>query len=669
MTAQTRPTLKGYFNTGGTITESDMTNLIDSFTLTTETPAPLALFNVKDPTYGALGDGVAIDGTAIQAAIDAADAAGGGMVYIPQGTYLIDEILIMQSNVHLIGAGRNLVTIKAIDEYDPAYTSWQGHNMITQTPGETISGVELRGFTLDHNAANWDVANFGTPGLFGKSYTLSFQYDNSDITLRDIGFINPLKYCLHMLGSSKIRIYDVYIRSGTLVGGYAAGFVQQDGLHFDGCQNVWIVNPDIDTYGLGQNSGGDDSIAFLNYSDLAHTDDIHILGGRLKSGQVNIGFYSQDGKVCKNAFVTDVRSVGSVYGAVSIRHYGTGGTHENLHFTRCHFLSDLQYTDSNARGVFQVSAHPTSSSNSVDGLWVQECTFDGTGMFAGTDLVKHYGMNISRSKNVHLRSNRLTNWTGYDGLRFADRVLNFTVQENFLDLSTSANAAIGMNLNSPQSGTVQGNIVAGKAFAGSVGIELVGITTDHAKNIRVGDNTITGFTTHMKETSSGGTGYANSNRFDDNVTTDVSGLVKTLLSVGRQPYMVSLFATSGSITVTNVPAAKTEVLTNIMRAPVDIAANGFTQARLFVARVQTISNASAVMYVEYSTDSGSTFVGALDGSAGPTVSLFTAGLVQGTWVTLSAALQLLDNVIIRCVTLNGDGAADPVFTGVHVLFR
>ncbi len=45
------------------------------------------IFNVQN--FGAKGDGITDDTAAIQSAIDAAAAAGGGQVYMPTGTYIV----------------------------------------------------------------------------------------------------------------------------------------------------------------------------------------------------------------------------------------------------------------------------------------------------------------------------------------------------------------------------------------------------------------------------------------------------------------------------------------------------------------------------------------------------------------------------------------------------
>ena len=54
--------------------------------------AHAVVFNVRD--FGAVGDGVAKDTAAVQLAIDAACAAGGGEVLLPKGTYLCGSVFL-----------------------------------------------------------------------------------------------------------------------------------------------------------------------------------------------------------------------------------------------------------------------------------------------------------------------------------------------------------------------------------------------------------------------------------------------------------------------------------------------------------------------------------------------------------------------------------------------
>ena len=73
-------------------------------------------------TYGAKGDGVALDTAAINKAIDAAAAGGGGTVYLSAGSYLSTSVHL-QSNVTLeIGPGATLVAAApaATEGYDAA---------------------------------------------------------------------------------------------------------------------------------------------------------------------------------------------------------------------------------------------------------------------------------------------------------------------------------------------------------------------------------------------------------------------------------------------------------------------------------------------------------------------------------------------------------------------
>ena len=62
-----------------------------------DTNAPVKTFDVRN--YGAKGDGLSFDTTAIQSAINACAAAGGGRVELPGGTYLTKPLILKGNNL------------------------------------------------------------------------------------------------------------------------------------------------------------------------------------------------------------------------------------------------------------------------------------------------------------------------------------------------------------------------------------------------------------------------------------------------------------------------------------------------------------------------------------------------------------------------------------------
>jgi len=69
--------------------------------------------NVKDPTFGATGDGVTDDTTAVLAATA---AANGGVVFFPPGTYKIDTLALSGANINWWGAGPGVSIISGTTE-------------------------------------------------------------------------------------------------------------------------------------------------------------------------------------------------------------------------------------------------------------------------------------------------------------------------------------------------------------------------------------------------------------------------------------------------------------------------------------------------------------------------------------------------------------------------
>lgn len=100
--------------------------------------------NVKDPTYGAVGDGVTDDTAHIQAALTAAGTPKG-IVFFPAGTYRITSKLTVPAGVHLWGAGSEGTSIK-MDHATNDTLEYDG----TADTGDQ----EIRGLTIDALQAN-----------------------------------------------------------------------------------------------------------------------------------------------------------------------------------------------------------------------------------------------------------------------------------------------------------------------------------------------------------------------------------------------------------------------------------------------------------------------------------------------------------------------------------
>lgn len=134
--------------------------------------------------YGATGDGSTDDTTAIQDAIDAVAAAGGGTVFLPAGTYIVTGLTIpVDAPVILRGAGPDSTFIKLANSADAnvietaSIDTWTGtDDMPLPSAGGAVYGFQIRDLTIDGNRDNnysGGVAD-ETEGvglrIYGKSY-------------------------------------------------------------------------------------------------------------------------------------------------------------------------------------------------------------------------------------------------------------------------------------------------------------------------------------------------------------------------------------------------------------------------------------------------------------------------------------------------------------------
>ena len=168
------------------------------------------IINVTNSVYGADPTGVADSTPAIQAAIDAAIAAGRGLVYIPTGTYNIaTPIVYNASYICLQGDGPSLSILSGTNGQDSVINATGLFN--------SIKGISIVGNNVTH-------------GIRG-----SFRYTK----LSDI-FIDDAITGLEINGCSEIELNKVFIQGGTtcLTLGLGAGI-------YADCSNITLIDCDL----------------------------------------------------------------------------------------------------------------------------------------------------------------------------------------------------------------------------------------------------------------------------------------------------------------------------------------------------------------------------------------------------------------------------------------
>ena len=134
-----------------------------------------AVHNVK--AYGAMGNDAVNDTVAIQAAINAANVAGGGAVYFPNGAYLIDDVLTLYPSVSLIGTGPAASFIRQTSTTDHAVSLTSGsvldarlaisHLGFVGPASGSGNGINISGAPLAFvSIEDVSVLEFGATGVY-----------------------------------------------------------------------------------------------------------------------------------------------------------------------------------------------------------------------------------------------------------------------------------------------------------------------------------------------------------------------------------------------------------------------------------------------------------------------------------------------------------------------
>jgi len=270
--------------------------------MSAQTVPSMALFNVLD--YGATGQAAGSAQTAIQRAIDACAAAGGGVVYFPPGAYT-SGTLHLRSHVRLlVEAGATLYSSKDKASFDqPALFFADGVENITLEGRGTIDGLaEYQWRDTEH--LDWNIySNQMLAQKAGVPMTRSFPTDNSvghlvlflhcrDVRIETLNFLHSPSWTMHLYDCQRVNIDGVYIYTSQRDGVWA------DGIDPDGCRDVRIANCTIET--------GDDAIVFYSYTIYGPAlpcENITVTNCRLSSSSSAIKFCDCNWNAIRNVTI------------------------------------------------------------------------------------------------------------------------------------------------------------------------------------------------------------------------------------------------------------------------------------------------------------------------------------------------------------------------------
>jgi polygalacturonase len=213
------------------------------------------IFDIR--TYGAVGDGKAVDSPAINKAIEAAAAAGGGTVLFPAGTWLSFSIRLKSHVALYLAQG---ATILAADSPLPdATTGYNGGAYDAAEPNTAWDAYQDYGHNHWHNSLIWgeginDISITGPGLIFGKG--LSFGATRAargnypiykaeqpgvgnkaialkncrNVLFRDFSILKGGHFGLLLTGVDNLTVDNLTIDT------------DRDGMDIDCCRNVRVSN-------------------------------------------------------------------------------------------------------------------------------------------------------------------------------------------------------------------------------------------------------------------------------------------------------------------------------------------------------------------------------------------------------------------------------------------
>ncbi len=212
------------------------------------------IYNVKAAAYGAKGDGITDDTAAIQAAIDAVKAAGGGIVFLPKGIYKISAPLNISGANYLSieGVGADASIIRISSATSDVFTStapsrWRRFekftvdSSVTRTAGAhfNLTGAEYRTVFEKIKLKDW------FNGILLNSFEQCWILDSQFAEPGGAGTALQVGILAASAQGANLNIRDCFFRGTDGVDGVGGSAVGDTGIKILDADAVFMTNTDI----------------------------------------------------------------------------------------------------------------------------------------------------------------------------------------------------------------------------------------------------------------------------------------------------------------------------------------------------------------------------------------------------------------------------------------
>ncbi|MDP4292108.1 MAG: glycosyl hydrolase family 28 protein [Bacteroidota bacterium] len=207
------------------------------------------VYNVSD--FGAVGDGIKLNTLAFQAAIDACTKDGGGVVYVPAGDFLTGTIEL-KSNITLrLSPSARILGSKNKDDYvrGNGIPSGNGNMVLIYAVKANNLTIEGNGTINGQGAAFYTGQGDGTSPVKSKNSDPNAPQPNRDrphlmifylcdnLKIHDVFLTASAYHCMRILQCTHVNFDGIRI--------YNRVNKNNDGFHFNSCENVKIANCEV----------------------------------------------------------------------------------------------------------------------------------------------------------------------------------------------------------------------------------------------------------------------------------------------------------------------------------------------------------------------------------------------------------------------------------------